>query len=162
MGACTQFCTTTFWHTGSSFPPAQGNYAYTNSAGTSALSAAWYGISSSFGGASHAMRTGSGAYIQAVDVCSGGGGGGPSDRRLKKNIEFMYISPEGHNVYSFEFKKDKLYGKDVSGVWMGCMADELEHLDDGTVLIMGDGFKFVQYDKIDVEFKKLKSCLTKA
>ena len=109
------------------------------------------------------MRTSGGAGgVQAVNACAGGGGGGPSDRRLKKNIKLIGKSKKGFNIYSFEFGGSKLgdkAAKTYPGRWQGVMADELEYLDDGTVYRMmlsnkkDDYVNFVDYGKIDVEFK---------
>ena len=109
--SCNEFCTSTFYFTGGSYPPTAGtSFAYTNSGGTSALSDAWYGISNTFGGAQHQMRTSGGAGgVQVVNVCSGGGGF--SDRRHKKNIKLIGKSKKGFNIYSFEFGGTKLGDK---------------------------------------------------
>ena len=158
--ACQEFCTTTFYHTGSF--ATTSTFAYSNSGGTSPLADSWYGISQNFGGASHAMRTAGGAGgVQAISTCSGGGFGGPSDRRLKKNIKLIGKSKKGFNIYSFEFGGSKLGDKAAKaypGKWQGVMADELEYLDDGTVYKWSVGKElvdFVDYGKIDVEFKKI-------
>jgi hypothetical protein len=97
----------------------------------------------------HYFRTGSAGLVISLTQCSGGFGGGPSDIRLKQNIEYMYKSPSGLNVYSFEYK-DKKYGK---GLHQGVMAHEVEHIE-GAVINMGE-YKWVNYNKIDVEFKQI-------
>ena len=57
------------------------------------------------------MRTSGGAGgVQAVNVCSGGGG--PSERRLKKNITLIGKSKKGFNIDSFEFGGSKLGEQD--------------------------------------------------
>jgi len=71
-----------------------------------------------------------------------------SDRRLKKNIKLIKKSPQGYNVYSFEYKNKK-YGE---GVFQGVMADEVPK--DFTVK-NSEGYSEVYYSKLDVEFKRI-------
>jgi len=72
----------------------------------------------------------------------------PSDRKLKKNIQSIGISPSGLNIYSFEYK-DKSFG---DGVWQGVMSDEIPS---EAVIKHSDGFDRVDYSLLDVEFKQI-------
>lgn len=71
-----------------------------------------------------------------------------SDRRLKKNINRISVSPSGINVYSFEYK-DKKFGE---GIWQGVMSDEINS---NFVSRHENGFDMVDYSFIDVEFKQI-------
>ena len=71
----------------------------------------------------------------------------PSDRRLKKNINKIGESPNGLNIYSFEFKDSK-YGE---GLFQGVMSDEVPQEVVGT----RDGYDTVDYSMLDVEFKQI-------
>lgn len=73
----------------------------------------------------------------------------PSDRRLKKNIQNIGISPSGLNIYSFEYK-DKVFG---NGLWQGVMSDEIPL---NAVVKHKDGFDRVDYSLLDVEFKQIQ------
>jgi len=81
-------------------------------------------------------------------VAQGLGSAIASDRRLKKNIEYMFDSPSGLPVYNFEYI-DVKYG---SGVHQGVMSDEIP-LEAATT--HSDGFDRVNYSLLDVEFKKV-------
>ena len=73
-------------------------------------------------------------------------GGDNSDRRLKRDIKFLRLSPSGLKIYSFKYK-------DREGVYEGVMSDEIpQH----AVVKGNDGYDRVYYNKIDVEFKKVK------
>ena len=87
----------------------------------------------------------SGDVIQ-VTGC-GGGGGFPSDRRLKKNINFLYQTHDWINIYTFEYKSHR-------GKYEGVIADEVENIEGAVYEV--NGYKHVNYDKINVEFKQLK------
>ena len=86
---------------------------------------------------------------------SGGGRGvapgqGPrgSDRRLKKNIKLVGTSKSGLNIYHFNYKKPEIWGHDTFSV---VMAQEVPFASvKGT-----DGFYRVNYDLIDVDFKRV-------
>ena len=74
----------------------------------------------------------------------------PSDRRLKKNIEKIDVSPSGLNIYSFEYIDGSEYGH---GTYQGVMSNEIPL---EAVVVNDDGFDGVDYSKLDVEFKKIK------
>ena len=70
-----------------------------------------------------------------------------SDRRLKKNIERVGVSRNGHNVYEFEYKAVK--GRRFRGV----MADEVAFAS----VLMSSGYLGVDYNhpRIDVAFEEI-------
>ena len=70
-----------------------------------------------------------------------------SDRRLKKDIKLIGISPSGLNIYKFKYKNDTL----GEGVWQGVMSDEIPKI---AVIKGEDGYDKVDYSRLDVEFKK--------
>lgn len=85
-------------------------------------------------------------------LASAGGsilGAAISDRRLKKNIKLIGMSPSGLNIYAFEYI-NKLFGK---GVWQGVMADEMPKK--AIIRNFIGNFDGVNYSSIDVEFKKI-------
>lgn len=85
-----------------------------------------------------------------------------SDRALKKNKKYKYTTPEGLNVYQFEFKKDvvefeKEYcDRDMNGVWEGLIAQELI----GTkweryIITDPNGWKMLDYNNLPVKLIKI-------
>jgi len=85
-------------------------------------------------------------------VCVPGESGGPadfgaSDIRLKKNITKVGISKSGLNIYEFDY----IY---TDGRYRGVMADEIEST--GAVEHDKYGYKMVDYNKIDVNFERIK------
>ena len=73
-----------------------------------------------------------------------------SDRRLKKNIKLVSKSPSGINIYTFEYI-DKKWG---DGVFQGVMSDDIPQRARMKAHI--SGYDFVDYSKLDVEFKRIK------
>ena len=71
-----------------------------------------------------------------------------SDRRLKKDIKLIGLSPSGLNIYQFKYK-DSYFGK---GLYEGVMADEMPLK---AVIKHKDGYNLVDYNKIDVDFKTI-------
>ena len=71
-----------------------------------------------------------------------------SDRRLKKDIKLISVSPSGINIYNFKYKDTN----NGVGEFQGVMSDEIPY---GAVVSHEDGFDKVDYSKIDVEFKAL-------
>ena len=65
----------------------------------------------------------------------------PSDRRLKENIEKVALSPNGVNIYEFNYK-----GGDIR--YRGAMADE-----NPEASIERNGIKYLDYSKIDVDME---------
>jgi len=72
-----------------------------------------------------------------------------SDRRLKKDIKLIGLSPKGLKIYNFKYK-DISFGK---GIFQGVMSDEIPSY---AVVKHNDGYDRVDYNKIDVEFKSIK------
>jgi hypothetical protein len=73
---------------------------------------------------------------------------GASDKKLKKNINKIGVSPSGINIYSFEYIDNK-FG---NGVWQGVLSNEVPSV---AVVKHKDGYDMVNYSLIDVEFKQL-------
>jgi hypothetical protein len=73
--------------------------------------------------------------------------GAASDRKLKKNISKIGISPSGLNIYSFEYK-NPIFGE---GLFQGVMSDEAPE----EAVIPMDGYNAVNYNMLDVEFKNI-------
>ena len=71
-----------------------------------------------------------------------------SDRRLKKNIKLVGKSKKGFKIYTFEYK-NKEYGE---GTYQGVMSDEIPSK---FVIKKDNGFDFVDYSNLDVQFKKI-------
>ena len=80
--------------------------------------------------------------------------GGPfsklSDRKLKENYKIIGLSPSGLKIYAFEYI-NKLFGE---GLFQGVMSDEIPQ---NAVIKHDNGYDMVDYSKIDVEFKQIKS-----
>ena len=72
------------------------------------------------------------------------GGGFFSDSRLKENIKLVGKSPSGINIYSFKYKKS-------AGTYEGVMAQEVPWAREMT----DTGFYMVDYNRVDVEFRRL-------
>jgi len=118
-----------------------GQYVYTNSTCTTHASAGWYSDGLTVFYKTSTGTLGSGA------ICAGGG---KSDRRLKTNIELIGTSPSGLNIYSFEYIDKEKYGE---GVYQGVMSDEVPK---DAVIRESDGYDYVLYGLLDVEFKRIK------
>ena len=73
---------------------------------------------------------------------------GVSDRRLKKDIKLIGLSPSGLKIYSFKYKDNK-YGK---GTYQGVMSNEIPA---HAVIKDADGYDRVNYSTLDVEFKEI-------
>lgn len=67
-----------------------------------------------------------------------------SDRRLKRDIVFLGVSPGGFKTYSFQYI-DSLYG---SGIHIGVMADEVRKIMPQAVIDGADGYARVNYGMI--------------
>ena len=76
---------------------------------------------------------------------------GRSERRLKYNIEFIGDSPLGIPMYHFNYK-DESHGK---GRFVGTMVDDLQRLGFGDSLFEQNGEIWVDYHKLDVDFRKV-------
>ena len=141
------------------YAQARQNQVSAQAAEAGAWGSAIGGVGSAIGGALGGLsgNTGSGAPAGGFGKIGGGLPAAPSagvgytfgsDRKLKKNIKNIGVSPSGLNIYSFEYK-DKNYG---DGVFHGVISDEVPK---NVVLKDSNGFDTVDYSLIDVEFKKL-------
>jgi len=126
--------TNTGYHNGSSSLPVSGDNVYTNSGCSSVITNNRYRISSLT-----YMQVSMGA-VSSIGSCS--------DRRLKERIKLIGYSPSGFKIYSFEYKDKEEFG---NGVYQGVMSDEVPQ--DAVSEFLGH--EWVDYDKIDVEFKKI-------
>tara|TARA_R110001592_G_scaffold319021_1_gene596287 strand:- start:1151 stop:2719 length:1569 start_codon:yes stop_codon:yes gene_type:complete len=82
----------------------------------------------------------------AMGVVDSVGNAITSDRRLKKDIKLIGISPSGLKIYNFKYKNAK-------EVYQGVMSDEIPK---EAIVKHKDGFDRVNYSMLDVEFKLIK------
>jgi len=140
---------------------AQQNQAAAQAAQAAAIGGAISGVGSALGGLAGSVggggATGGGAPAGGFSSIGGGLPAAPgagvgytfgSDRRLKKNIKKIGVSPKGLNIYSFEYKY-KNYGE---GIFQGVMSDEVPS---NVIVKDGSGYDAVDYSLIDVDFKKI-------
>jgi hypothetical protein len=81
-------------------------------------------------------------------TCSGCGGG-KSDISYKENINLIGQSPSGINIYEFNYIGEE-------GLYQGVIAQELVGTKyENALTINNDGKYLVNYDQIDVQFKKI-------
>jgi len=69
-----------------------------------------------------------------------------SDRRLKKDIKFLRLSPSGLKIYSFKYKNQ-------DGIYEGVMSNEIPNY--AVVKNFRGIYDGVDYSKIDVQFKRV-------
>lgn len=106
----------------------------------------------SLGGMGGGGGNGGGGGMNFGSMFGGGGSGGGggvadiqgSDRRLKHNYHIVGRSPSGLNIYSFSY-----IGSNTR--YQGVMADEVPYAS----VIGKDGFLYVDYSLIDVDFKMI-------
>jgi len=72
-----------------------------------------------------------------------------SDSRLKKNIKRVGKSPSGIPIYEFEYKNKARFG---NGTFRGVLAEEAPRR---AVKVASNGYKKVDYSKIDVNFERV-------
>ena len=105
-------------------------------------------IMSNIGIAQKAVGAWANKGIKAVSSFFGKGGGGwgpwKSDIRLKEEIQLIGRSQSGINIYRFKYK-------DTDGMYEGVMAQEVPWAAE----IGNDGYYMVDYNKVDVEFRRL-------
>jgi len=89
-----------------------------------------------------------GNIISAWGWCCG------SDSRLKKNIKLVGKSPSGINIYEFEYKNKARFG---GGTYRGVLAQEVPK----SAVIMEGGYRYVNYNKLDVNFIEVKPTSSK-
>jgi len=92
-------------------------------------------------------------YPNMLGYCNGQ----KSDKRLKKNIKFLYEQDNGIKVYEFEFIDVVIENNpDLAGVWQGVIAQELINTPfEEALTLEDDGYFIVDYSKISVENKKI-------
>ena len=111
--------------------------------GTSGYSCFYLGI--------YGCNYASGTYFAAY--CNGS----KSDKRLKKNINFLYEQENGIKIYEFEFIGEAVKNNpDLEGKWRGVIAQDLIGTKfEEALTLEEDGYFSVAYDKISVELIKL-------
>ena len=85
--------------------------------------------------------------IDKLNVRISSGLPAPSDKRLKENIKLMGQSPNGVNIYNWNYKIPEQYGE---GKFSGVIAQEVPW-----ATISVNDYLFVDYSKVDVDFKKI-------
>ena len=89
-----------------------------------------------------------GSYAGAMGQVEAANALNTSDRKLKKNIKFLRVSPKGLNIYAFEYINE-IFG---TGTWQGVMSDEIPK---NAVIKNKNGYDMVDYSKLDVTFKQI-------
>jgi hypothetical protein len=106
-----------------------------------------------FGTAYCNYNSGYGCYLSITEAIGGAGycnNEKPSDIRLKENIVLVGKSETGINIYQFNYKNEE-------GLYEGVIAQELIGTDfEDALVIKENGMYSVDYNKTDVEFKKIK------
>lgn len=76
-----------------------------------------------------------------------------SDRRLKRNIEYVYTRLDGIRVYDFDY----IHQLHIPNRWRGVMAQEvLEIRPDAVALDRGDGYLRVDYEALGMEMRAVR------
>jgi hypothetical protein len=81
-----------------------------------------------------------------------------SDKRLKKNIEFLYEQPNGLKIYQYEFL-DEITSKqpELAGKWQGVIAQDLINTKfENAITLEDDGYFKVDYDKLGLKQTQIK------
>jgi hypothetical protein len=84
--------------------------------------------------------------------------GNKSDKRLKKNIEFLYEQPNGLKIYQYEFLDEiTLKQPELSGKWQGVIAQDLVNTKfENVITLEDDGYFKVDYDKLGLKQTQIK------
>jgi len=138
--ACAQTFFTTYYHDGAGADPTTGDNVYSNSKGTAQP-----------GDGSYKYASQNAYYNLSAGVVTGFGGC-RSERRLKKNIEYIGTSPMGIPIYHFEYKNPE-HAPNGIGRYVGTMVDELQRLGLSDTLSTKDGDVWVDYNKLDIDCK---------
>jgi hypothetical protein len=89
-------------------------------------------------------------YSWGPDILESNCNGQKSDMRYKENLVLTGKSPSGLNIYQFNYKEEE-------GLMEGVIAQELIGTEFENALSQNEeGFYLVDYNMIDVEFKKIK------
>ena len=129
-----------------------GASGFLSSGAAGGASLAKVGFASSFksvlGGFQKSIGSFASAGIKSIGKFFGGGGGGwtpgVSDIRLKEEIQLIGRSQSGINIYRFKYKF-------TDGMYEGVMAQEVPWAAELT----DSGYYIVDYNKVDVEFRRL-------
>lgn len=138
--ACSQIVFTTYYHDGAGADPVTFDNVYSNSKGTAAL-----------GDGVYKYQSQNSWYSVSAGAVTGFGGC-RSERRLKKNIEYIGTSPMGIPIYHFEYKNPE-HAPNGIGRYVGTMVDELQRLGLSDTLSTKDGDVWVDYNKLDIDCK---------
>jgi len=141
FNACSDKSSVTYYHDGALSEPAVGDTLYSDSAGTNSLAAGYYRLTTP----GTWVLTNSSGTVTSAGSCR-------SERRLKKNIEYIGISPMGIPIYHFEYKNSE-HAPNGKGRYVGTMVDELQKLGFLDVLFTKDGDVWVDYNKLDIDCK---------
>ena len=112
---------------------AQTQYGATQAA--NAANAQFWGGLISAGGMAAAGRTAAPMLLAGSDI------------NIKQNIKLISKTKGGHNLYSFEYKKE-FKDREGHGSFIGVMAQEVEKLIPEAVVLSKDGYKMVNYSLI--------------
>ena len=85
--------------------------------------------------------------LNAKNAANRSNNAAPSDKRLKENIKLVGQSPNGVNIYNWNYKSPEQYGE---GKFSGVIAQEVPW-----ATISVNDYLFVDYSKVDVDFKKI-------
>jgi hypothetical protein len=131
----------TYYHNGSGILPIVGDSIYTDSAGNNPINFQSVRLVST----NTYVNTGFGGVISAAGSC------GRSERNLKYNIQLVGNSSMGIPIYHFNYINPK-HGQ---GRFMGTMVDDLQKMGYDDAIFEVNGELWVDYGKIDVEFKSI-------
>ena len=138
--ACARTFFTTYYHNGSNQDPIVGDNVYSDAKGTTPLGDGSFKFQSS------------NSYYNVVTGAVTFTGCCRSERRLKKNIEYIGTSPMGIPIYHFEYKNPE-HAPNGMGRYVGTMVDELQRLGLLDTLFTKDGDVWVDYTKLDIDCK---------
>jgi len=138
--ACLQTVFQTYYHDGAGADPTTGDNVYSDAKGTTSL------------GDGHYKYQSQNSWYSVSSGAVTGFGSCRSERRLKKNIEYIGTSPMGIPIYHFEYKNPE-HAPNGIGRYVGTMVDELQRLGLSDVLSTKDGDVWVDYNKLDIDCK---------
>jgi hypothetical protein len=100
-------------------------------------------------GATQAANAANAQFWGGLIGAAGTAAGGKSDIRTKENIKLIGKTKGGHNLYSFEYKKEFKDSEYAGhGNFIGVMAQEVEKIIPNAVFVGTDGYKVVNYSLI--------------
>jgi hypothetical protein len=100
-------------------------------------------------GAVQAANAANAQFWGGLIGATGTAAAGRSDIRTKENIKLIGKTKGGHNLYSFEYKKEFKDSEYAGhGRFTGVMAQEVEKIIPNAVFIGSDGYKVVNYSLI--------------